>query len=136
MLDDRGGRKKASAMPTLVACPSCACAVKSTELACPHCAATLRNADGAIARTAIAVLLGLSSAALLTACGSAKQPPNDGQPAPTVTGAVPPQVAPDTTNEIPESAPKYGVPATPQQPPQPEVVPLYGIAPTPGNTPQ
>jgi hypothetical protein len=128
-------------MPTLVACPSCACAVKFAELTCPHCATTLRNADGAIARTAIAVLLGLSSAALLTACGSANPPPNDGQPVPTATGTEPPVSAPEygvpaTTNEIPESAPKYGVPATTQQPPQPEVVPLYGVAPTPGNSPQ
>ena len=45
----------------LVACPACHCHAKPDEIACPHCGATLRRPGGAVPRTAVAVLLGLST---------------------------------------------------------------------------
>jgi hypothetical protein len=50
----------------LVACPSCSQHVKVDEQVCLHCGARLRSENGAIGRTAGALLMGLS----LTACPS------------------------------------------------------------------
>jgi hypothetical protein len=109
--------------------------VKSVDLTCPHCSATIRAADGSIAQTAIAIVLGLSAVTALSGCPSSTPPPAPkyGVPAtqePTV-GTPDPTPSPTSTETVPEVAPKYGVPATPA--PQPEVRPLYGVAGTPGS---
>lgn len=120
-------------MPPFIACPSCSCAVKLQEEACPHCGATVRSADGAVARTAIAIVLGLSSVAALSGCPSPPSAPKYGVPATegpvtTTTVAEPtPEPTPAPTETVPEMAPKYGVPATPEPRPEPEVRPLYGV---------
>jgi hypothetical protein len=114
-------------MPPFVACPSCACPAKSSESDCPSCGTALRGADGRIARTAIAVLLGLTGAAALGGCsGGGASAPKYGVP-----GTVGPEPDPTVTTvpssePPPEMAPKYGVPATPQ-PRDPEAAPMYGI---------
>ncbi|HZO11791.1 MAG TPA: hypothetical protein VFB62_00980 [Polyangiaceae bacterium] len=46
----------------LVACPHCSVHVKVTERRCPHCGEALRRADGSIARTAGAIVLGIVAA--------------------------------------------------------------------------
>ncbi len=59
-----------SQSPPLVACPECACHVKIAETHCPHCGARLRKADGSVARTGAAVLMGLTVMASGAACSS------------------------------------------------------------------
>jgi hypothetical protein len=124
-------------MSSFVACPSCACVVKSADLTCPHCGVGIRSADGSIAQTAIAIVLGLSAVTSLSGCPTSVPPPAPkyGVPATLEPTADPtvgaPQPQPTSTETVPEVAPKYGVPATPA--PQPEVRPLYGVAGTPGN---
>ena len=118
-------------MPPFVACPACSCAVKYSDVACPHCGEAVRAADGSIARTAIAIVLGLSAVSALSGCGSPPAPkygvPATDGPTPTTTVGSP---EPEPPNTVPESAPKYGVPSTPEPSP-PEVRPLYGVAGTP-----
>jgi hypothetical protein len=126
-------------MSSFVACPACACVVKSADLTCPHCGAVVRAADGSIAQTAIAIVLGLSAVTALSGCPTSVPPPAPkyGVPAtlePTANPTPNPTVVapqPTSTEAVPEVAPKYGVPATPD--PKPEVRPLYGVAGTPGN---
>lgn len=122
-------------MSSFVACPSCACVVKSADLTCPHCGQAVRGADGAIAQTAIAIVLGLSAVTALSGCPTSIPPPAPkyGVPATQEPSPDPTVVAPQptSTETVPEVAPKYGVPATPD--PKPEVRPLYGVAGTPGN---
>ncbi|WP_155798461.1 hypothetical protein [Sorangium cellulosum] len=50
--------------PTLVPCSSCGCHARPGETECPHCGATMRAADGAVPRTKVAVLMGLTAALL------------------------------------------------------------------------
>jgi hypothetical protein len=52
--------------PALIVCPSCACHAKSVETTCPSCGEPLRRTDGSLPRAAVAVLLGLSAAAVGT----------------------------------------------------------------------
>jgi hypothetical protein len=73
-------------MPRLIACPSCSVHSKSDEAVCPHCGAPMRDGQGAVGRTAGAVLMGLA----ITAC-----PGDDGGSGSTTT-----------------VEPEYGVPAT------------------------
>lgn len=110
-------------MPPFVACPSCTCPAKTSESHCPSCGAALRSADGAIARTAIAVVLGLTAAAALGGCSAGASAPKYGvpatdgevQPEPTATGSQSAQPPPDAPPREPENAPMYGVPATPDK---------------------
>jgi hypothetical protein len=114
----------------LIACPSCACPAKTSESECPSCGAKLRGADGGIARTAIAALLGLTAATGLAACGGGASAPKYGVPAtdgPLPTAEPTNQPPPPPATGEPIQAPEYGVPAT-----GPEVHPLYGIPATPG----
>jgi len=57
---------------TFIACPACGCHARVIETDCPHCGARLRRTDGTLPRTAAALLLGLTTAALpasvVTAC--------------------------------------------------------------------
>jgi hypothetical protein len=62
----------------LIACPECACHVQPTESRCPHCGAVVRQADGSVARTAAAVLLGLTTA--VAGCGGEVVQPVYGTP--------------------------------------------------------
>src|SRR5262245_18730513 len=98
-----------------VACPACACPAKTIESKCPSCGAKLRSADGGIARTAIAVVLGLTAATGLAACGGPSAPkygvPATDGPLPTAEPTTEP-TAPTTSEPTP--APEYGVPATGQ----------------------
>jgi hypothetical protein len=92
--------------------------VKLSDTTCPHCDATVRGADGTVARTAIAVMLGLSTAALGGCSGMA---PKYGVPATdapvtepstsAITAPSAPPAGPDPS-AMPLSAPEYGVPAT------------------------
>jgi hypothetical protein len=112
-----------------VACPSCACPAKTSESECPSCGAKLRSADGGIARTAIAALLGLTAATGLAACSSGSSAPKYGVPAtdgPLPTAEPSAQPTAPASSE-PGPAPEYGVPATEG----PTVSPLYGIPATP-----
>lgn len=53
----------------LIACPSCSCHAFARETVCPNCGASLRAPDGAVPRTAGAVMLGLSLVtATISAC--------------------------------------------------------------------
>jgi hypothetical protein len=52
--------------PALIVCPSCACHAKSVETTCPSCGEPLRRTDGSLPRAAVAVLLGLTAAAVGT----------------------------------------------------------------------
>ena len=54
----------------LVACPHCSVHVKVNERRCPHCGESLRRADGSIARTAGAIVLGI----VAVGCGDETQP--------------------------------------------------------------
>lgn len=114
-----------------VSCPSCTCPAKTTESECPSCGAKLRSADGSVARTAIAALLGLTAATGLAACSGASAPkygvPATEEPLPTAVPTTQP-TAPSTGEPMP--APEYGVPATTST--GPEMRPLYGIPATPG----
>jgi len=72
----------------------------------------MRNADGSLAKTAIAVVLGLSSAAL-GACGAPPSAPKYGVPA--TEGPAP--MAEPSTSSVPSAAPTgevaiYGVAGT------------------------
>ena len=81
MLDAESGSRGPCAMPRpdrLIACPSCACHIRPTESRCPHCDAVVRQPDGTIARTAAAVLLGLSTA--VAGCGGEVAQPVYGTP--------------------------------------------------------
>lgn len=62
--------------PALVACSSCSLHVKRGEGRCPHCGAAIAS-DGAAARTATAVLMGLT----LSACPVVEPQPEYGVPA-------------------------------------------------------
>lgn len=53
-------------------CSSCGQHAKRSEIDCPHCGARLRGADGTIAVTAVALLMGLSAAAACTQPAVAK----------------------------------------------------------------
>jgi hypothetical protein len=46
---------------SFVACASCGCHAKPDEVECPHCGTRLRRADGSVPRTAVALLLGLTT---------------------------------------------------------------------------
>jgi hypothetical protein len=122
----------------MVSCPSCRCPVKLAESTCPHCGAGVRTSDGTVARTAVAVMLGLSSAALGSACSATA--PKYGVPAteePVTQATASSSALPSSTLEPPQSAPEYGVPATNDPMPSaapsagPPVVSFYGVAGTP-----
>src|SRR5262245_35856358 len=74
-LDGCAIRPRSCGMPpffeTLVACPSCNCHAKGHEAVCPHCGAALRRVDGGVQKTAIAVLMGLTTAAVTPALATA-----------------------------------------------------------------
>ncbi|MEZ4450308.1 MAG: hypothetical protein R3B09_12595 [Nannocystaceae bacterium] len=61
--------------PALVACPACSLHVKRSEGRCPHCGSTISE-GGAIARTATAVLMGLT-----LGCTGGEPQPEYGVPA-------------------------------------------------------
>jgi hypothetical protein len=64
----------------LVPCGACGCHVRLTEKECPYCGALIRGPDGALPRTNIAVLMGLTAALLQPiACGGDSEPPDTGQ---------------------------------------------------------
>jgi len=63
--------------PPLIACPSCSCHARSSEMVCPHCGEPLRRRDGSVPRTAAAVLLGLTVAGM---AGCNKPPDNKEEP--------------------------------------------------------
>jgi hypothetical protein len=100
----------------------------------------VRATDGSVARTAVAVLLGLSSATLGGACASA---PKYGVPATDEPMAEPTAspsassaasgVVPTDPSASPMSSPEYGVPATdgPAPSAEPEDAAIYGIPATP-----
>jgi hypothetical protein len=107
-----------------VSCPACACPAKTNETECPSCGTKLRSADGTIARTAIAVLLGITAATGLAACGS---PPAPKYGVPATDGPVPTaelEAQPTSQPSVPPegmAAPAYGVPGSnPVPPPAPE----------------
>ena len=55
---------------TLIPCSSCGCHARASESECPHCGAAMRTVDGAIPRTKIAMLMGLTAALFQPlACG-------------------------------------------------------------------
>jgi hypothetical protein len=55
----------------LVPCAGCGCHVALKETVCPHCGAPTRTPDGAVPRTKVAVLMGLTAALLApVGCGS------------------------------------------------------------------
>lgn len=66
-----GGSGHHRPMAPLIACPACACPVKSFETDCPHCGKRMRGNDGGVPRTAAALLLGLviPLAAVAAGCG-------------------------------------------------------------------
>lgn len=47
--------------PQLLACSSCGCHVRSSEIECPHCGARIKR-EGSALRSAAAVILGLTTA--------------------------------------------------------------------------
>jgi hypothetical protein len=54
----------------LVPCGACGCHVRLSEKECPHCGAQVRDPDGALPRTKVAALMGLTAALLQPlACG-------------------------------------------------------------------
>jgi hypothetical protein len=55
----------------MIACPTCNCHAKSSEVACPHCGAPLRRPDGVVPRTAVALLMGLTAVAGVVVAGCA-----------------------------------------------------------------
>jgi hypothetical protein len=55
---------------TLLACPSCARHVLVSTAVCPACGGAIRAADGSVARTPVAVMMGLGAVLSLTGCGS------------------------------------------------------------------
>jgi len=64
---------------TLVPCAGCGCHVALKETVCPHCGAPTRTPDGAVPRTKVAVLMGLTAALLQPiACGSDIDRPESG----------------------------------------------------------
>ncbi|MGH1347360.1 MAG: hypothetical protein ACRBN8_37710 [Nannocystales bacterium] len=85
-------------MPKLLACPHCQFHALSSESRCPHCRAQLRPANGRLALTAAAALLGLSPVACEKA-GPEPAPPSD-------SGGV--------------AEPEYGVPDTGEAPSDPD----------------
>ena len=123
---------------SLVSCPHCRVACKTTEVACPHCGETLRDAHGAVALTAAAAILGLT----MTACGGPKEPvpaPAYGVAPPDTTNTVPqqPEPAPTESAPMPQPTDDPEVPpagsSVPQ--PEPEAVPAYGV-PMPAEPPK
>ncbi|WP_136920853.1 hypothetical protein [Polyangium aurulentum] len=65
---------------TFIPCSSCGCHARASESQCPHCGAAMRTPDGAVARTKVAVLMGLT-AAMFLACG------DEGSPSPGPTSS-------------------------------------------------
>lgn len=126
-------------MAKLLACPHCQLHALSSETRCPHCRGHLRPANGRLALTAAAVLLGLSP----MACekdGPEPTPPSDsggvpepeyGVPdtsgqepdAPTEPDGQDPDVPADPHGD-PDFAAEYGVPVTDDDVP---VAPMYGV---------
>ena len=49
---------------SLIPCRSCGCHAKTSEIVCPHCGDRLRDDGGRIPRTKVALLMGLTAAAL------------------------------------------------------------------------
>ena len=74
---------------SLIACPSCSCHAFAREVRCPKCGALLRGADGAVQRTAGAVLLGLSLSTAVTAaaCGNSTSTGGQGGGASTTSSS-------------------------------------------------
>ncbi|MCA9718888.1 MAG: hypothetical protein H6713_30575 [Myxococcales bacterium] len=52
-------------MASLIVCPSCHLHARARERECPHCGAALRDANGRVAPTSVALLMGLT----LVGCG-------------------------------------------------------------------
>src|SRR5262249_39332532 len=75
----KGSSKGKLVMPlpfhALVPCGACGCHVRLSEKECPHCGALVRDDDGALPRTKVAVLMGLTAALLQPlACGGDVEP--------------------------------------------------------------
>jgi hypothetical protein len=102
-LDERAEPADHVGMVAFVACPACSCHVKPAETECPHCGERLRRPDGSLPRTAAAILLGLSAAAMPVSMGMggcSSETEDDGRS------------SADSTDQSGAAAPAYGVPET------------------------
>jgi len=98
-----------------IACSSCGCHAKAAETSCPHCGAQLRRKDGGLPRTAAAVLLGLTTAALpvsLAACGGSTTSGGTGGGGGMGGMGGMSSTQSSTSSGIGGVAPAYGVPQT------------------------
>jgi|HubBroStandDraft_6_1064221.scaffolds.fasta_scaffold504444_1 hypothetical protein len=100
---------------TLVACPSCSCHARPTEIACPHCGAPLRRADGTLPRTAGAMLLGLvvAAAPALAGCpGSVETGESGASVSASSSGGTTTTTTTTTTTHCTPITAAYGLPPT------------------------
>ncbi len=100
-------------MPRLVACPACGVHVRVDEPRCPHCDAALRDAQGVVARSPAAVLMGLAIAACGGDDGSTNTSlePEYGVPQTESVSATDTDSA-TSTDSSDSFEPEYGVPQT------------------------
>lgn len=88
-------------MPAFVACPHCQQHARASESSCPHCGKALRDANGRVAKTAAAVVMGLG----VSGCPLVEEP----QP---LYGVPDPPDSSTTADPEPSVEPEYGVPDT------------------------